>query len=59
LIEYLYHADELAEPALFAMQPGICDECTRGSFYSMGWLINLKDNEIPYYVDKTFEECSK
>ncbi len=41
------------------MQPGICDECTRGSFYSMGWLINLKDNEIPYYVDKTFEECSK
>ncbi len=28
-------------------------------FYSMLWIINLKDNNNQYYADKTFEECSK
>jgi hypothetical protein len=30
----------------------------RGSFYSMVWLINLKDNNNKYYADKSFEDCS-
>ncbi len=32
---------------------------TRGSFYSMVWLINLKVNNNQYYVDKPFQGCSK
>ncbi len=32
---------------------------SRGSFYSMGWLINLKVNNNQYNTDKPFEGCSK
>jgi hypothetical protein len=30
-----------------------------GIFYSMVWLINLKDNNNQYYTHKRFEGCSK
>ncbi len=29
------------------------------AFYSIVWLINIKDNNNQYCVDKAFEECSK